>query len=424
MNKVIDLRSFARLVRRALVALYDYACLETSPLTDLLLGDLPQAARGSAVHRLLIQSIEEMKPASVDPNNPAIRRYQYLYLRYVDVRSIADVGSMLGVGLRQARRYHHEALDTLASRLYEIYLARNGGRLDDVPPHLTFETPPITAEAERIEATDRASHTDIGEALASVIETLAPLAAHHGATLRLACSTRTPRIAAERSLIRQILISAIGVTLVVARGDEITVACETQTQTVAINLRFFANRADLERSQAAARLSVCRNLLALVHGRLGIWQDGTTGRISLVLPAASAATVLVVDDNPDVRQLFRRYLTGESYDVLEASEFATALALAREIRPDVITLDVMLPGRDGWELLQHLKHDARCADIPVIVCSVLSERDLAFALGASEFLEKPATPAALFAAISRHRRSRPGRPPPAYSEDRALSRGR
>ena len=65
------------------------------------------------------------------------------------------------------------------------------------------------------------------------------------------------------------------------------------------------------------------------------------------------------------------------------------LRLARHLRPLAIVLDLMMPGQDGWEILQNLKADAATADIPVIVCSVLAQESLAQALGADAYLRKP-----------------------------------
>src|SRR5579884_246970 len=120
----------------------------------------------------------------------------------------------------------------------------------------------------------------------------------------------------------------------------------------------------------------------------------------LTLPTAETPVVLVVDDNADVLSLFRRYL-GTLYDVHPATNGEQALRLAGQVHPDVITLDVMMPSQDGWEVLQMLKNDPSTAHIPVVVCSVLRERELALSLGAAEFLAKPVTAEHLRAALQR-----------------------
>ncbi|HVO34555.1 MAG TPA: GAF domain-containing protein, partial [Gemmatimonadales bacterium] len=104
---------------------------------------------------------------------------------------------------------------------------------------------------------------------------------------------------------------------------------------------------------------------------------------------ATAGTVLVIDDDPAARVLMRRFLGREGFRVEEAPDGETGLALAREKRPDVITLDVLMPGMDGYAVLAALKSDPELAAIPVILATVVDEERLGFALGASEYLMKP-----------------------------------
>jgi len=112
-----------------------------------------------------------------------------------------------------------------------------------------------------------------------------------------------------------------------------------------------------------------------------------------VQPAAAssggAGTVLVVDDDPAARAITRRVLLKEGYAVIEAADGETGLRLAAEHHPDLITLDILMPGMDGWAVLGALKADPALAAIPVILQTMLDDRNMGFALGASEYLTKP-----------------------------------
>ncbi|UBF25795.1 response regulator [Kovacikia minuta CCNUW1] len=99
--------------------------------------------------------------------------------------------------------------------------------------------------------------------------------------------------------------------------------------------------------------------------------------------------VLVIDDEPSVRDLMERYLTREGFQVETASGGQEGLFLARKLRPDVITLDVMMPTMDGWTVLSSLKADPELADIPVIVLTIVDNKNFGFALGAADYLTKP-----------------------------------
>ena len=102
-----------------------------------------------------------------------------------------------------------------------------------------------------------------------------------------------------------------------------------------------------------------------------------------------AGTVLVIDDSDQARDLIRRFLVDEGFKVLEAASGEAGLALARQERPDAITLDVLMPGMDGWAVLAALKADPVLADVPVIMLTMLDDRNLGLALGASDFMTKP-----------------------------------
>jgi two-component system phosphate regulon response regulator PhoB len=108
--------------------------------------------------------------------------------------------------------------------------------------------------------------------------------------------------------------------------------------------------------------------------------------------------VLVVDDEPDVLLLCRLNLQQRGHELLEASDGSSALDLARERHPDVIVLDLMLPGMTGYEVLETLKQDEKTSDIPVLVLtarSLRADRERSHGLGASGFLTKPFLPSEL-----------------------------
>jgi len=106
-------------------------------------------------------------------------------------------------------------------------------------------------------------------------------------------------------------------------------------------------------------------------------------------PDDALGTVLAIDDDPEARALLRRVLTKERFLVAEAADGAEGIRMARELRPDCITLDIMMPGMDGWAVLSALKADPELAKIPVVMLSILDERNLGFSLGASDYLTKP-----------------------------------
>jgi CheY-like chemotaxis protein len=116
--------------------------------------------------------------------------------------------------------------------------------------------------------------------------------------------------------------------------------------------------------------------------------------------------ILVIDDEPAARDLVQRVLTREGYNVTTAAAGLEGIALARRLQPDAITLDVMMSGMDGWAVLSALKADPLTAEIPVVMMTVVDERNLGFALGASDYLIKPIEWNRLIAVLEKARRRR------------------
>ncbi|HYH79308.1 MAG TPA: response regulator, partial [Longimicrobium sp.] len=104
---------------------------------------------------------------------------------------------------------------------------------------------------------------------------------------------------------------------------------------------------------------------------------------------AGASCVLVIDDDPVQRELMQRFLGREGYRVLVAAGGEEGLRLAREMQPVAITLDVMMPGMDGWAVLTALKADPTLCDIPVVMLTMVDDPNRGFTLGAAEYATKP-----------------------------------
>jgi adenylate cyclase len=131
--------------------------------------------------------------------------------------------------------------------------------------------------------------------------------------------------------------------------------------------------------------------------------DAAAVETAPVTRAASPTTnrVLVIDDDDTVRDLMRRYLSREGFDVVTAGGGREGLEFARELHPSVITLDVFMADMDGWSVLEALKQDPQLNAIPVIMMTISDERQKGFALGASGYLTKPVNRAQLSELLAR-----------------------
>jgi CheY-like chemotaxis protein len=106
-------------------------------------------------------------------------------------------------------------------------------------------------------------------------------------------------------------------------------------------------------------------------------------------PADGRPLVLAVEDTADGRDLLRTILDGAGYAVTTLNDGAATVEWARALRPTAITLDVMMPGPDGWQVLRELKADPVTRDIPVIIVSIIDDEQQGYALGAAGYVVKP-----------------------------------
>ncbi len=123
-------------------------------------------------------------------------------------------------------------------------------------------------------------------------------------------------------------------------------------------------------------------------------------------PLPGASTILVIDDDPTVQDLMSRYLTKEGFHVLVASGGKEGLEVAKDAKPDLITLDVLMAEMDGWAVLTALKADPVTENIPVVVLTMFDDKEMGFALGASDYMTKPVDRDRLVAILRKHHRGR------------------
>jgi CheY-like chemotaxis protein len=122
---------------------------------------------------------------------------------------------------------------------------------------------------------------------------------------------------------------------------------------------------------------------------------------------AGAPTVLVIDDDPTVHDLMQRFLQKEGWRIQAAISGEEGLRLAKTLHPAVITLDVMMPGMDGWAVLTVLKTDPDVADIPVIMLTIVDDKHMGYALGVADYLTKPIDWERLAAILQKYRCAHP-----------------
>jgi PAS domain S-box-containing protein len=288
---------------------------------------------------------------------------------------------------------------------------------------------------------------DLPAALEQITTTVEPLVAKNSNRLDLVMGPELGAMRSDQTRVRQVLLNLLSNACKFTEEGVITLEAERTGATMEFRVRdtgigmtpeqvgrLFEAFAQAEAATASKYggtglgLAISRKLCHMMGGDVTVESApgaGTCFTVTLpvvvpepaperssgdgeAFPAAAtggdAITVLVIDDDPAVRSLLRRTLDREGFAVIEAPDGESGLRSARATRPDVITLDVMMPGQDGWSVLAALKADRDLADIPVVMVTIVDDKNLGVALGAAEYVTKPIDRKRLTAVLKRHGR--------------------
>lgn len=382
-------------LRRALAFLYDPVELARSPLAGQL-GVGSQEETAVLLRRILVDGIEALRPdASVPTQAKAWRYYHALRHHFVEQFTQREVARDFGMSIRQLRRLEADALQLLAAHLWRQH---GLGELAQEAPTETrpaegHATPSRMQEVAWSQQSFPSSHVTLEELLAGSVRVVDALMRASHIRLEVALPADLPRLAVQPDIVRQAMLNILTAAARAVLGGWITIAANAQRHTVIV--RVDAKGLGTVQAPFTGKqnegLVVTQRLLESAGG----WLDPVTvtdaGSFSfqVTLPAEVSFTLLAVDDNPDTLQLMERYLANSAYHFVGVQDATKALDAAKNLLPDLIVLDVMLPNIDGWELLgQFCTHPATSA-IPVIVCTIMPQEQLALSLGASGFIRKP-----------------------------------
>jgi len=250
------------------------------------------------------------------------------------------------------------------------------------------------AQMSRVE-----QQTDMPEVLQGVFTLLDEQIQRHHLKVRQKSSPSVPLIAVDPRLMRQFLLALL--SYLIEEADAATLDCklsgDNKSAQLLVSVPSSTPDTNPERLNALDELAVLCNLTIEPLPN----DKGVTG-FSVVLPVAQAhKTILVIDDNDDILELMKRYLRGNYYEVATAKTTQLAFDLIDNVHPSAIILDLMMPDRDGWDLLQYFLHQPATQATPIIVCSVLRQKELALSLGAAAFIEKPISEQHLISILER-----------------------
>lgn len=394
---------FLRYLRDGLNHLQDPTFLRRSPLVGVF-GVANRFATPVEVQRILIEAIQALEPQPDAPaDSRAWRMYEALYYRYVERYDQENVAQQLGMSVRQVRREQKAALEALSYHLWEQYNLETRRDLSSPAGGTRYGPASNFLEEEFSWLKDLPSDdpADLDVIIPSILDLAKPMAIKHGILLHNQIKLAQNKVAVNSIAMRQILLNVMGVAIPrTAASGKLNLTAVEQAAEVRLQIKCLPPLRDAKplSTDEQKQANIAEYLLRLYGGRLEALDAGGSA-FFLTLPVLEQLPVMVVDDNESALQLFHRYASGSRYRLVSVRDPADVVTTAEKIAPQIILLDVMMPRMDGWEILGRLHSHSFTSRIPVIVCTIMAQEELALSLGAAGFLQKPVTRQAFLAAL-------------------------
>jgi CheY-like chemotaxis protein len=342
-----------------------------------------------AVRRAIRMHIEGMKPeAEIPLDTPSRRFFEILNSRYLASASQDEVAFHLNMTSRNLRRIQPRSVYALAQRIWNA----NQGYAQPTKHHSESSAQvhnpdqlPILRELEVLQRNSPEAVADLGERLGQVQEISRVAFSDQQINLEVEKPEFQISIPVHPSVFDQVLLFTIEKMVKQNKEGGIHISASPKGKNVDIDIVSTYDKSGLPYNT----IPTISKMLDLVGGKQTIDQDPQQMKITFTFPVVSNIPILLIDDNPNFAYLFRRFIKRTRYvvhTIREGSHLTRALA---EFHPEVIILDVLLPDVDGWKLLIDLQNPLVGKSIPVIICSALGQKDLAFSLGAKAYIPKP-----------------------------------
>ncbi|MGQ9554724.1 MAG: response regulator [Anaerolineae bacterium] len=397
------------MLRQALLCLYSPVDLGKCALAMRLCQsrDATDAvSRGQAMRRMLLDAIEMLHPDEKSlPKASAFRAYQCVTLRYITGLAVEDIATKLCLGQRQVYRDLRWGEEHLLG-LLEAQWHRQAAAPEPSAENRSADFPSSEEDAwyAEVEALgSKLEAVDLSQALREAIETVTPLASRRAASFICSGPEKGVVVRAAPGILRQMMVQLLSAVVQSSHDAQLGLELEETEGGARLKVSLAPPGEPVRRELFAAALRLADSQ-KVAHRFVS-----EPGYLSLELAFSLAGRqLLVVEDNPSAFALYERYLANSEWEPLLAPQASAAVALAAARRVEAIILDIMMPETDGWKVLQALKLDERTRHIPVVVCSVVDDRELGLALGAAEYLTKPVLQPVLLEAL--RRATRRGRP--------------
>jgi len=352
-----------------------------------------------AVQTAILRAIKDLEPLPDTPLTAHTRQvYELLHNRFVLGLTQEETADRMHISRTTVHRAQRTAVHILARALLEQASAQqmaqgreweseeSAGGEEASNAQASDWHMQVERELAALQAHAPNAISDVEETINSVLrlgDALTP--SQHGFRVVLESVQAGLVAAIHPSVLRQILIAAIRRMARYTSSGSITIFARLEDGNVKITLISPIATGD----KRPTGDDLIRDLPVPQDVHVEVHIDGDYAFLWVGLPSVGRVTVLVVDDNPDMVRFYRRSTEKTAYHIVHVAEGQGVFEKIAATSPDIIVLDVMLPDVDGWEVLTRLHQDPATRHIPVIVCSVVREEELALSLGAACYLSKP-----------------------------------
>lgn len=372
-------------LRDALVHLYDPDYEPSEALCELAGCDPAEGAL--ALQSVIVQAIRGLEPPMDTPAcSRVVQVYDLLHNRFVLKLTLEETAERMHMSFSTTWRAQRTAVHALARALREQRTELRqqlvqGSRADTQAANWRAQ---MERELAALQASAPDAVSDVGDVISGVEKLFASLTP--GPDLHIEVRFVQPGLiaAVHPAVLRQVLIVAFRRLAEHTPAAPIAVYAGLEDGNVKITLT-----AEIRDATSLEADDWIEGLLLPGDATVEIAVDGSQVFLWLEVPSVGRLSVLVVDDNPDMARFYRRSTEGTRYRIVHAALGQGLFETVAEVGPDVVVLDVMLPDIDGWQLLMRLHEDPATRGIPVIVCTVIREEELALSLGAARYLAKP-----------------------------------
>lgn len=352
----------------------------------------PPAQGLECIRSGILEAINEMGAGdSLPSGSKSYFDYKLLVYRFVELHSQEQASEFLNISPRHLRRKQQEAVVALALKMWQKRYPYESLHQDMVSVGVKTEVRNVSGgarvnaflhEIEILNAGSPRATANLSKVVHKAVEMMAY--AFNDERIKINVLDIPPNLETSQHpmVLREIILYTIECISQTGYSGILDISSRSEAGSVIISLATHGAEVMKLHSQVD-------ELIGVLGGKIHLRQYKGGSVLDILFPETEKVHVLVVDDNVELVGLYRRFVANTCYEVIPLPSGSNLLNQINIIKPDVIVMDILLPGVDGWDLLQQLHQNFPQLSIPVVICSVIGNEYMAKSMGASGYLTKP-----------------------------------